>query len=185
MTGVTIFVGLALLLLLALLWLLRERPEARRAPVATTKLPIEELFPLHCRHFPQVRQALSTADQQYLKERASRRIQRQSRSDRLDVARQFLAGLREDFSRLEHLGRAVAALSPAVRRALEAERLWLGIRFRILYQVVWLRLATGGVPLPELERLTQLVGSLAAQIESAMAALEESSVARLRSDLSA
>ncbi len=185
MTAVFLFAGLAVALLLTLFWLLRERPEARRLPQAERELPIEELCSLHLRHFPQVRQALSPADQQFLKERASRRIQRKSRSDRLGVARQFLGGLREDVSRLERLGRTVAALSPAVRKSLEAERLWLGVRFRLLYGVVWLRLATGGVPLPQLERLTELVGSLAAQIETAMASLEEASRARLRSDLSA
>ncbi len=185
MIGLTIFVGLAVLLLLALFYLLRERPEARPAPKAVAKLAIEELFPLHLRNFAQVRQALSPADQQYLKERASRRIQRQARTERLNVARQFLDRLREDFSRLERLGRTVAALSPAVSRSWEAERLWLGLRFRILYRITWLRLATGGVSLPQLTRLTELVGNLAGQTEASMAALEEVSMARLRSGLSA
>ena len=185
MTTMIIFVGIALALLLALLWLMRERPQARELTGAELKSRIEELFPLHLKYFAQVRQALSPADQQYLKERASRRIQRQARAERLAVARRFLDGLRDDFFRLERLGRAVAALSPAVSRPQEAERLWLGLRFRILHRIVWLRLATGGVSLPQLTRLTELVGNLAAQIEASMAALEEVSMSRLRSGLSA
>ncbi len=110
MTTMIIFVGIALALLLALLWLMRERPQARELTGAELKSRIEELFPLHLKYFAQVRQALSPADQEYLKERASRRIQRQARAERLDVARRFLDGLRDDFFRLERLGRAVAAL---------------------------------------------------------------------------
>lgn len=185
MTTMVIFVGIALALLVALLWLMRERPQARELPDAELKSRIEELFPLHLRYFAQVRQALSPADQEYLSLRASRRIQRQARAERLDVARRFLDGLQEDFFRLERLARAVAALSPAVSRSQEAERLWLGLRFRILHRAVWLRLATGGVSLPQLTRLTELVGNLAAQIEASMAALEEVSMSRLRSGLSA
>ncbi len=48
-----------------------------------------------------------------------------------------------------------------------------------------LRLEVGSVPVPQLGRLTDLVGSLATQIETAMAALGEASLADLRSSLSA
>src|SRR5713226_4677118 len=97
MTELTIFVGLALVLLLVLLWLMRERPQGRELHDAELKSRIEELFPLHLKYFAQVRQALSPADQEYLRERASRRIQRQARAERLDMARGFLDGLRDDF----------------------------------------------------------------------------------------
>lgn len=180
-----IFAVVALALLLALLWLAWRPASPPPVSAAETKLQIEDLFPLHCRHFPQVRQALSAEDQAFLKGRASRRIQRQSRAERHEVARKFLAGLKEDFSRLERLGRTVAALSPEVSRTLEAERFWLGLRFRTLYRLAWLRLEIGRISVPQLARLTELVGSLAAQIESAMAGLEEASVMRLRSSLSA
>src|SRR5712692_6006824 len=173
MTGVIIFVGLAVLLLLALLWLLREKSEARLEPKAALKPATEQLFPLHCRYFPQVRQALSPADQEYLRKRASPRIRGQARAERRRVTRQFLVGLAEDFSRLERLGRTVAALSPQVSRKREAERLWLGLEFRALYRVVLVRLMLGSVSVPQLARLTELIGSLAAQIAAGMAALEE------------
>jgi hypothetical protein len=183
MAGLTIFVILALALLGVLVWLLRETPQERRLGEAAPKLALEELFPLHCRYFPQVRQALSPADQAYLRERASPRIRRQARAERRRVTRQFLVGLTEDFSRLERLGRTVAALSPQVSRKREAERLWLGLVFRALYRVVLVRLMLGSVSVPQLARLTELIGSFAAQIEAGMAALEEASITRLRSNL--
>ncbi len=179
-----LFAGGALALLLLLLWL-ALKPVSPPTPAAEAKLQIEDLFPLHCRHFPQVRQALSSADLAYLKGRASQRILRQVRAERREVTRKFLAGLKEDFLRLDRLARTVAALSPEVSRAQEAERFWLGLRFRILYGFVRLRLEVGSVPVPQLGRLTDLVGSLATQIETAMAALGEASLADLRSSLSA
>ena len=183
MTGMLIFAAIAVLLLLVMVWLFREQAPTRRRPEPAAKLPIEELLPLHCRHFPQVRQALSPADQEYLRERASARIRRQVRADRREVTRQFLAGLYEDFVRLDRLGSTVAALSPQVSRKQEAERFWLGLRFRVLHRLALLRLAFGSVSVPQLARLTELVGSLAAQIEAAMGALEEGSATRLRASL--
>lgn len=178
-----LFVGVALGLLLVLLWL-AWKPVAPPLPAAEAKLEIEDLFPLHCRHFPQVRQALSSTDRVYLKERASRRILRQVCAERRGVARKFLAGLNEDFRRLNRLAATVAALSPEISRAQEAERLWLNLRFQILYGLVWLRLGTGSISVPQLGRLADLVGGLAAQIEAAMATLEEASFEQLRSSLS-
>ena len=116
MMGLTSFVVLGLLLLVLLLWLLRERADARRLPEGASKLPIEDLLPLHCRHFPQVRQALSSADLAYLKQRASPRIFRRVRAERRAVTRKFLAGLQEDLSRLNRLASTVAALSPEIDR---------------------------------------------------------------------
>jgi HAMP domain-containing protein len=180
-----LFVGVGLALLLTLLWLAGRPVAPPLTPTVEAKLEIEDLFTLHCRYFPQVRQALSPEDLAYLKERASPRIVRQVRAERREVVRRFLVGLKEDFSRLDRLARTVAALSPEISRAQEAERFWLGLRFRILYALVQLKLASGWVSLPQLGRLTELIGSLAAQMERAMAALEQASIEQLRSNLSA
>jgi hypothetical protein len=179
-----IFAIVALVLLLAVLWV-AWRPMAAPPAIPESSLPIEELFPLHSRHFPQVRQALSQADAAFLRERASARIQRRVRAERREVAREFLHGLAQDFTRLDRLGRVVAAVSPVVSRQQEVERLRLGLRFRLLYGLAWLRLGMGGVSVPQLARLTQLVGSLAAQIEGAMAALEDAGMMQARSRLNA
>jgi len=175
-------IALVLLVLLAVAWrfTLPRHPPESRAP-----LSLEELLPVHCRCFPQVRQALCLQDQSYLKERAPTKVWRRSSADRKKVAERYLAGLLQDFRRLEQLGRTVAALAPKVSRKREVERLWLGLRFRVLYRLVWLRLFTGSTPLFQLTRLTQLVGILAKQTESAMAALGEASASRLPPQFSA
>ncbi len=179
-----IFAIVALILLLAVVWV-AWRPLAAPPAIPGSSLPMEELFPLHSQHFPQVRQALSRVDEAFLKQRASARIQRRARGERREVTREFLRGLAEDFARLDRLGRTVAALSPVVSRQQEAERLRLGMRFRLLYGLAWLRLGMGGVSVPQLARLTELVGSLAAQIEGAMAALEDDGMMQARSRLNA
>ncbi len=184
MTGVTIFAAIALLLLLLLLRVARRRREPSHisaAPLAEKMQPLEELKPFHCRYFPQVRQAISRDDQEFLRRAASATIRHTVTAERRRVVRLFLSGLREDFLRVDRLGRTVASLSPRVDRKEELERLWLGFRFRGLYRLVRLRLAVGGTPLPQLERLAGLVGSLAAKTERMMTALEERSPARIHS----
>ncbi len=110
------FAGIAVALLLTLVWLLRQpAPESVRKELRS-KVEVEELFPLHCRHFPQIRQALSIRDEEFLRGRVSRQGLKKWRAERRAVLRQFLLGLGEDFVRLDRLARTVAALSPEVSR---------------------------------------------------------------------
>lgn len=179
------FAGIAIALLLALLWLLRQPAPKSARKELRGEARIEELFPLHCQHFPQIRQALSTQDEEFLRGRVSREELGKWRAERRAVLQQFLTGLGEDFDRLSQVARTVAALSPEVSRARETEQFWLGLRFRILHRLVSLRLYAGWVSLTQLARLTEMVGSLAARIEAGMAALEETSASKLRGDFSA
>jgi len=163
------YLPLALILLGLVLWLLR--PRSARRP-ARPPLDHHLAAPLanHYRYFPQVRQALSAADEKYLRRRLPPHLAKQALRERRAVARKFLAGLHEDFLNLEHLARMVATLSPVVSREQEIERLWLGFRFRSLYAWVWLRLASGSTSLQQIERLAGLIGRLTNRMEQAMAA---------------
>ncbi len=185
MIELAIFVAVGLALLLVMFWLARDRGARRGTSAAEARIPIEELFPLHSRHFPQVRQALSADDRDYLKRRASSGLRREALATRRQVVQEYLAGLAKDFSRLDRLGRTVARLSPQLNRRLESERVWLGLRFWGLYLLVRLGVRTVRPTVWPLERLTGLVGSLAAEIEAAMAAFEQAPTARLGSNLTA
>src|SRR6266849_2493898 len=143
------------------------------------------LRPRRYRYFPQVRRALSASDEEYLERVAPRDVAQLAHRERRAVARKFLAGLREDFSNLERLARMVAALSPVISSEQETERLILGLKFRLLYARVWLRLSAGREPLEQLEQLTGLVGRLARRMEQAMAAVSALSVPGLNSSLNA
>jgi hypothetical protein len=139
----------------------------------------------HYAYFPQIRQALSAADSDYLMKNAAPAVARQALRERRLIARRFLEGLHEDFSNLSRLGRIVAALSPEISRQQETERLLLSLKFQLLYALVWLRLSTGNLPLPQLESLTGLVGRLATRMDEAMTEISALSAGRIPSQLRA
>jgi hypothetical protein len=170
-----IAISLALALAAVLFWLLRPRQHSAK-PGAIGSSQAMESVPKHYRYFPQIRQALSAGDQQYLRERAPASIAQQAILERRAVARRFLHGLHEDYSSLERLARMVASLSPVLSRQQETERLLLGVKFRLLYSLVWLRLSTGAVPLKQIEHLTHLIGSFALRMEQCMAEISALSV---------
>jgi hypothetical protein len=142
-----------------------------RSEQGAANLKIQEMVsigPRHYRYFPQIQQALSIADEEYLRKKVPAEIAKQVRRERRAVARKFLRGLREDFANLEQMGRIIAALSPNVSRAQETERLALRLEFQFLQALVWVSLSTGRMPLPQIEQLTGLVGSLALRMEQAI-----------------
>jgi hypothetical protein len=161
----------ALLLFLLLFRLLKPSGRAARDGASSIGGTLDDLHLLHCAFSPQILQALSSTDEAYLRERVPAKVAERARRERRAVAKQFLAGLREDYVKLERLGRMIAALSPEISRQQEAERLVIGIRFRLLYVWVWLRLSTGRVPLRQIEHLARLVGRLSLRMEQAMAAI--------------
>jgi hypothetical protein len=184
MSGLTIItISLAITFFGVLLWLLRPQHRAPKAGQFPIDIKLESVPSRHYLYFPQIRQALSASDEQYLREKASLDVAQRAQRERRAVAREFLSGLREDFTNLERLGRMVAALSPVISREQEMERLILGMRFRLLYAWVWLCLSTGRAPLEQIEHLTDLVGGFATRMEQAMAAISALSAPGLDSSL--
>jgi hypothetical protein len=186
MSELTVILAIVIAFITVVLWLLLSGGrEQGPGPSPSEVLKMESVLPRHYRYFPQVRQALSASDDQYLDRMAPREAAQTAHRERRAVARKFLAGLREDFLNLERLGRMIAALSLAISSEQETERLILGLKFRLLYARVWLRLSTGREPLEQLEQLTGLVGSLATRMEQAMTAVSALSAPGLDSTLSA
>jgi hypothetical protein len=175
-------VGLAVVLSGAILRLVVARKSSSTTsydsfpPNRKDGLPIAR----HYAYFPQIRRTLSAADSKYLRENAPPEVAKQALRERRAVARHFVEGLREDFFNLARLGRVIASLSPEVSREQEIERLMLSVKFLSLYALVWLRLATGNLPLDQLEHLTGLVGRLATRMDEAMAEISALSAGQLR-----
>jgi hypothetical protein len=171
MNGLVIaFAILALSLLLAIGWLvLKPLPKEASQPDST----MEELMPLHSPHFPQLRQALASADAQYIRRRMSKEVERQWREERRRILQAFLDGLVDDFVRLDQFARLVASHSPHFSRREEFKRAGLSLRFRLGYRIMSMRIATGSLgSVRQMARLTELVGNLSARAEAAMARLE-------------
>ena len=93
--------------------------------------------------------------------------------DRRQILKDYLAGLAEDFAKLDRLARIVASLSPQFSRREELARIWLSVLFRLNYRIVSIRISAGGTgPLRQVSYLTVLVGNLSARAEAAMSRLE-------------
>ncbi len=187
MNDLSIVILLAIALSGVLLWLLIPGHKSSRTGASSFPSNVNDALPTakHYGYFPQIRQALSAADSQYLMETAPPHVAKQALRERRAVARRFLEGLHEDFSNLARLGRIIAALSPEVSHKQETERLILSLKFQILYSLVWLRLSAGNLPLDQLEHLTGLVGRLATRMDAAMAEISALSAGQLPGGLGA
>ncbi|HXN22962.1 MAG TPA: hypothetical protein VOA41_09510 [Candidatus Dormibacteraeota bacterium] len=170
MTDTIIYVSLAVVLLLILLMIARGRRQTSEP--ATHLLPIEELFPRHAWHFAQIRQMISEADLRFLAKRASPECCRRVQKERAQIIRKYVKGLREDFERLERLGRTVAALSPKVSHGMELERLWLSLRFRFVARLLWVRMELGVSYARPLEQLTKMIAGLASETDALLAGID-------------
>jgi hypothetical protein len=160
---------LAVAALVLFLSLSGSRPtKSAESPI---NVSLDNFRPVHYQYFPLIRQAFSAADEDYLQQRVTPAVAREALRERRAVATKFLAGLREDFSRLDHLARMVAALSPVLDRGQELERLKLSVRFQVLYALVWTMLQTGNIPLRQFEHLSGLIGQFAERMERAMASV--------------
>jgi hypothetical protein len=181
MNELSMVILLAMVLSGVLLWLLIPKHKSSKTDAASFQSNLNEALPSarHYAYFRQIRQALSAADAKYILENAPPQVAKQALRDRRAVARRFLKGLHEDFSNLARLGRIIAALSPEVSHKQETERLILGLKFQILYALVWLRLSTGNLPLQQLEDLTGLVGRLAMRLDTAMTEISALSAGQL------
>ena len=175
MTSVYLFALLTVALLGALYWLSqRARRDAKGADLLRT-LSTDALLPQHYKYFPQVSRALSVEDVRFLQSRANPAVRRAALRARRSVALHFLAGLKEDYRKLDRLARILTSLAPSADQHREAERLWLAIQFWIRWRVVWLEIWSGAAPTTQLQKMSGFIGGLAAQMQTSINVLQESS----------
>jgi hypothetical protein len=172
-----ILYGIGALIVLGLLyWLVRRAKKASSAEYLLKNSNSGDLLPNHYKFFTQVSRALSTEDSEYLSRRAGPVARKAARRVRRQVGLEFLRGLREDYTRLNQLARALTTLAPAANPQREAERLWLAVRFNTTWLVIWASLWSGMAPIPQMQRLTTLVGAVTARLETALGAWQETSL---------
>jgi hypothetical protein len=174
MTSVYLFALLTLTLLGALYWLSRRaRRDPRGADLLRT-LSADALLPQHYKYFPQVCRALSDEDAQFLKLRATPAVRRLARRTRRMVALKFLTGLRDDYQKLDRLARVLASLAPSANQQRETQRVWLAFMFGFRWHVVRLEIWSGAAPVSQLQGMADFIGGLAAQTQSSINILQES-----------
>lgn len=175
-----IYSSLSSLMLAGIIWLVAWPLASQTSFSGAAKPELENLFLLHCRYFAQMRQVLGQGDRHFLRGRLSASEIANWGQQRRQVLKRFLAALGDDYARLDFLSRRIAALSPHIQRKHELQRIWLGLRFRILYRVVAMGLAVEGlVPVESIARLTGVLGALSYQLEGSMCALERTAEAEL------
>jgi hypothetical protein len=166
------FVGILLLLVAWALW----NPEGQKN-FQTDTLSLEASVQHNLNYLPQIRQALASADYDFLSKKASPDVQRRVRRERLGAALAYLAALREDFHSLLRTARAIAVLSPEVAAVYEFDRLRLTAKFAWQYQMIRWKLLAGLAPVPQLDGLSNLVSGLSVRMEAAMKELGERAAA--------
>jgi hypothetical protein len=166
-----LLIGLAALILLLLVWVLRDpRKHARPDDESDSS---EEFGQRHVGYFSQVRQALAAEDFAFLASRGSPQLARRLRRERRKIALTYLACLRGDFLKLWRLARVIASMSPQVGLGQELARLRLGLTFSMRYEMIRIQFLFGFSPLPELGSLSDVVSRLSIRLETAMKNLGE------------
>jgi hypothetical protein len=131
---------------------------------------MEDLLAQQAQHFPQLRQALATLDDAYARRKASGEIERHLHQERRRILESFLAGLAEDFGRLERLMRVVREMSPAESWIRQMQRVIARFQFRVNDRIASLQISSARPQSTNrLARLTELVGNLSEQVEVRMA----------------
>lgn len=177
--SITIFILLGVAILALVIWLLFPA-KANGSSSVIESLEIEQLQPLHCRHFPQIRLLLEPDDRKFVERSVSATAARIWRRERRKILLAYVRGLAEDFNRLERLARLLASLSPEVTRKREWEWFWRGLQFRIMLRLLTARFAFGDFSLPHLARLTDFVASHAAELEVRMSQMSGMLPSRVR-----
>jgi len=133
---------------------------------------MEYLLALHAQHFPQLRQALATLDDDYLRRKPSGEIERHLHEERRHAVESFLTGLTEDFGRLERLMSVVQEMLPAEPWMPHFRRADSRCRFRVNDRLARLPIhSERPQSRNRLARLTELVGNLAEQLQVGRARL--------------
>jgi hypothetical protein len=162
--------GIVGLLFALFLWSVRSSKRRSARPAAG--MAPEEPLRSHVTYLPQIRQALSEADAEYLAA-VSKELQNDVARERRQIALAYLAALREEYRRLVRLATVIAVLSPEVVAVRELERLRLTIEFTWRFEWIQLTLRAGWAPMAQLGALSDLLSGLSVRLEAAMKELGE------------
>ncbi len=166
-----VFAGIGVSLLVALAWLsFSGMHRSPRGDLGTR--PEREYW--HIFYLPHIKQALGQADYEYLSARGPAGLAKRVRKERRRIALNYLAALRSDFERLQHMARVVAVMSPSVAVAQELQGVRLNVEFSIRYRIIYFRLLSDIAPMSAISNFSNLISSLTVRMETAMSSLGES-----------
>jgi hypothetical protein len=183
-TELQIFLIVSILLIVLVVWIALNHLAPRRATEKDASLSVDLLLPTaYLQNSSEIEQLLAEWNQERARNTAPGGFPRGLTSAQRRMLNDLLVGLKEDFSRLDRLMCAIAALAPEVEGRQEMERLWLWFRFRFHYGLARLSLTIGRFSQPELTSICKLFDRLATRTQITLETLEQSSLRPLRSKL--
>ena len=172
------FIIIALFLLTGFAWSLRKPASAPTGQLDLSEL--ENFSRQHFSYFAQITQALKMQDSEYLESQRLPALATVLRTERREIALQYLASVREDFQRLLRAAKIIALFSPEVSAMQEFERWKLTSQFAWRYQLALMSLKLGYAPLPALREICDVVSGLSLRLDIAMNDLGERTAANLQ-----
>jgi len=162
------------MLLIALVSLVLLEKSERKRIDSESHVPLEQRIPRNYKDLQSIESQLWSAEEHKRMntwENTSLRL----RQTELKVVADYLKGLRDDFKRGNSIFSAVILHSPNVKilRKLEWQRLRLSFTFWLWFMAISVRLLTNSISVKELRRLTDVVATLAYQLRTLLATLEE------------
>jgi hypothetical protein len=165
------FVGIGVALLAVLAWLsFSGTPQDSQADLS--QRPERETR--HISYLPQIKHALGQADYEYLSARGPAGLSSRVRKERKRIALNYLAALRTDFEKLQHIARVVAVMSPEIAVAQELQGMRLNLEFSVRYRIIYFRLLADIAPPSAIDNFSNLISALTVRMETAISSLSES-----------
>ncbi|HEY0705138.1 MAG TPA: hypothetical protein VGD60_20400 [Candidatus Acidoferrales bacterium] len=135
---------------------------------------IEDLWPLHAQHFPQLRRSLAAFERNETRPDDSAEDRKKREELRRSVLREFLTGLERDFARMGQIVRIAGEMSPSGAEPGLGGRAGIKLlqaRFRFNYRLAEFLIGTGWVdPFNRLDQLTKIMARISTQVEESMLA---------------
>jgi hypothetical protein len=165
---------LAILLLFAVIALLKEDKARERRRAIQRDMPRERLLPRHYKSFVDIEKKLWDATEASQRTADWERTRIKLRGAELQVVRDYVQGLREDFAQGSRIFSVVIGRSPdeKILKQLEWHRIEIEFPYYASLALVYFRMRMDRVSPLELQRLTQAVATMAYEVRSILQVFE-------------
>jgi hypothetical protein len=165
---------LLIMLLDAVIRLLREDKTRERRVATQRDLPRELLLPRHYKSFVEIERKLWAATADSKRGAGWDRMKIKLPAVELEVVREYVRGLRQDFAKANRIFGVVVSHSQdeQVLKQIEMRRIKLEFQYHTSLVLVRFRLRMHRVSPWELQRLTQAVATMAYEVRSMVQVLE-------------
>jgi len=168
----------SVLLAIALLYItfvyLKQQNARERRMEAQSDLPREQLLPHHYKSFVEVENKLWAATAEGVRTAMWDTTRIKLRNGELQLVREYVRGLQEDFEIGSRIFAVIIGRSPEVRtlRQLDWQRIKIEFPYYVWHRLICFRLWIGKVSPAELRRLTEIVATLAYEVRSMLSVFE-------------